>query len=44
MASKFQKPPMMFLMGIFGGTFIGLIISLLTSIFTQRKPSADFEE
>jgi formate/nitrite transporter FocA (FNT family) len=38
MASKFQKPPMMFLMGIFGGTFIGLIISLLTSIFTQRKP------
>jgi hypothetical protein len=43
-ASKFQKPPMMFLMGIFGGTFIGLIISLLTSIFTQRKPSADFEE
>jgi formate/nitrite transporter FocA (FNT family) len=44
MASKFQTPPMMFIMGIFGGTFIGLIISLLTSIFTQRKPSVDFEE
>jgi hypothetical protein len=44
MASKFQKPGMMFIMGIFGGTFIGLIISLLTSIFTQRKPSVDFEE
>lgn len=44
MATKFQKPAMMFVMAIFGGAFIGLIISLITSIFTQKKPKEDFSE
>lgn len=44
MATKFQKPAIMFAMSIFGGAFTGLIISLITSIFTQKKPSVDFSE
>jgi len=44
MASKFQKPAMMFVMSIFGGALMGVIISLITSIFTQKKPVEDFSE
>lgn len=39
MATRFQKPGIMAIMGVLGGTFIGLIISLITAIFTQKKPS-----
>jgi hypothetical protein len=39
MAGKFQTPIMMFIMGIVGGAFIGLIISLITSIFIKKNPS-----
>ena len=42
MASKFRKPAIMFFMNIIGGAFIGLLISLLTSIFTQKKPVENF--
>lgn len=38
LATKFQKPIIMFAMGIFGGPFMGLIISLITSIFTKKNP------
>jgi uncharacterized membrane protein YcjF (UPF0283 family) len=44
MSAKFQKPAMMFVMNIFGGAFIGLIISLITSIFTKKAPKEDFSE
>jgi hypothetical protein len=44
MATKFQKPAIMFAMSIFGGALIGLVISLITSIFTQKKPKEDFSE
>jgi hypothetical protein len=44
MATKFQTPGMMMVMGIFGGAFAGLIISLITAIFTQKKPQDDFTE
>ena len=44
MATKFQTPGMMLVMGIFGGAFMGLIISLISSIFTQKKPLEDFSE
>ncbi|HDR51713.1 MAG TPA: DUF4199 domain-containing protein [Mariniphaga anaerophila] len=44
MASKFQKPAIMFIMNIFGGAFIGLVISLITSIFTKKAPKEDFSE
>ena len=39
MAKKFQTPPIMAAMGILGGAFIGLIISLITAIFTKKNPS-----
>jgi hypothetical protein len=39
MASKFQKPAIMVALGIFGGAFIGLLISLITAIFTKKNPS-----
>lgn len=39
MAMKFQTPPVMAVMGIVGGAFIGLIISLITAIFTKKNPS-----
>ncbi|HZH74290.1 MAG TPA: DUF4199 domain-containing protein [Mariniphaga sp.] len=42
MATMFKSPAVLFFMNIAGGTFIGLIISLITSIFTQRKPIEDF--
>ena len=44
MATKFQTPGMMMVMRIFGGAFAGLIISLITAIFTQKKPQDDFTE
>lgn len=37
MASKFKNPAVMFFMSILGGTFVGFLISLLTSIFTKKK-------
>jgi hypothetical protein len=42
MASKFKDPAVMFFMNIVGGALIGLLISLLTSIFTQKKAEAEF--
>ena len=39
MTMKFQKPPIMAAMAIFGGALIGLIISLITAIFTKKNPS-----
>lgn len=39
MMMKFQKPPIMAGMVILSGAFVGLIISLITGIFTQKKPS-----
>ncbi len=44
MAAKFQTPGMMVVMGILGGAFIGLIISLITAIFTKKNPKDDFTE
>jgi hypothetical protein len=44
MATIFQKPAIMFVISIFGGAFVGLLISLITSIFTQKKPTEDFSE
>ena len=38
MQAKFQKPVMMLIMSIVGGTLIGFIISLITSIFTKKVP------
>ncbi len=39
MAAKFQTPTMLVVIGILGGAFIGLIISLITSIFIKKNPS-----
>lgn len=39
MMMKFQKPPILAAVAIFGGAFIGLIISLITGIFTKKNPS-----
>ena len=44
MSSRFQSPTMMVVMSIVGGTFIGLIISLVTSIFTKKNPSKEVVE
>ena len=44
MATKFQTPTMLVVMGIFGGAFIGLIISLITGIFTKKNPSDEVPE
>ncbi len=38
MQAKFQKPVFLLIMSIIGGTLIGLIISLITSIFTKKVP------
>ena len=43
-SSKFQTPTMMFIMGIFGGAFGGLIISLITSIFIKKNPTDEVPE
>jgi hypothetical protein len=42
LAATFQNPAVMFMMNIFSGALIGLIISLLTSIFTRKKAPAEF--
>ena len=39
MMMKFQKPPILAGMAILGGAFVGLIISLITGIFTKKNPS-----
>ena len=39
MTAKFQTPVMMFVIGIVGGAFIGLIVSLITGIFIKKNPS-----
>ncbi len=39
MMMKLQKPPILAGMAILMGAFTGLIISLITGIFTQKKPS-----
>ena len=39
MATKFQTPFMMLVMSIVGGAFMGLIISLITAIFTKKNPT-----
>lgn len=39
MATKFQTPFMMMVMSIVGGAFMGLIISLITAIFTKKNPT-----
>ncbi|MEZ5103249.1 MAG: DUF4199 domain-containing protein [Draconibacterium sp.] len=44
MATKFQTPAMMVIMGIFGGALIGTIISLITSIFVKKNPSDEVPE
>ena len=44
MMSKFQKPWIMAVTGVFGNTFIGLIIALITAIFTKKNPPEDIVE
>jgi len=44
MAMKFQTPTVLAIFGILGGAFIGLIISLLTAIFTKKNPSDEVPE
>ena len=39
MSMRFQKPGIMAIMGIVGGALIGLVISLITAIFTKKNPS-----
>lgn len=43
-ATKMQSPVMMFVMSLFGGTLVGLIMSLITSIFIKKNPTEDIEE
>lgn len=42
--SKLQSPPIMAVMAVVGGAVIGLIISLLTGIFTKKNPSDEVPE
>lgn len=44
MTAKFQTPTMMVVFGIFGGAFIGAIISLITAIFIKKNPSDEVPE
>ncbi|MCK3684204.1 DUF4199 domain-containing protein [Maribellus sp. YY47] len=44
MTAKFQKPAVLAVMGILGGAFFGLIISLITAIFTKKNPSDEIPE
>lgn len=39
MTAKLQTPIMMFVIGLVGGAFIGLIVSLITAIFIKKNPS-----
>lgn len=41
-ASIFKNPVVMFFMNIIGGAFVGLLISLITAIFTQKKPIPEY--
>lgn len=43
-STKFQTPLVMLVSGLFGGAFIGLIISLITAIFTKKNPSDEVPE
>ena len=43
-AMKFQTPGAMAVMGVLGGALIGLIISLITAIFTKKNPSDEVPE
>lgn len=42
MISKFYTPALMSVSALFGGVFIGLIISLISSIFLQKKEKDAF--
>lgn len=42
-AMKFQKPAVIFIMGLIMGPLIGLIIALITSIFTKKVPAETVE-
>lgn len=44
MTTKFQKPAILAVMGVLGGAFFGLIISLITAIFTKKNPSDEVPE
>jgi hypothetical protein len=44
MTAKFQTPPMLVILGLVGGTFIGAIISLITAIFIKKNPSDEVPE
>lgn len=44
MATKFQTPLFMFIMAVFGGAIMGLIISLITAIFTKKNPTNEVPE
>lgn len=44
MTTKFQKPAVLAVMGVLGGAFFGLIISLITAIFTKKNPSDEVPE
>ncbi|MDX1286203.1 MAG: DUF4199 domain-containing protein [Draconibacterium sp.] len=44
MQAKFMKPPIMAVMAVVGGAFIGLIISLITAIFTKKNPTDEVPE
>jgi len=43
-SSRLQSPLMMSVMTVLSYTFIGLVISLITSIFVKKKPSEDLVE
>jgi len=43
-AMKFQTPAALAIMGVLGGALIGLIISLITAIFTKKEPSDEVPE
>ncbi len=44
MTTKFQKPIFMFFSAIFGGAFMGTVISLITAIFIKKNPSDEVPE
>ncbi len=44
MTAKFQKPWIISISAIFGSALIGLIISLITAIFTKQNPSDEVPE
>ncbi len=44
MTAKFQTPIMLVVFSLFGGAFIGAIISLITAIFIKKNPSDEVPE